>query len=98
VAESSRVESREQASGLWLDARWSQSRFAVCRAALSLYVLVEGWEVLRFWLRMLVRRDERPVGARRRLLHGRHGGSLKQREALGWKHKPRRARSCWLPL
>jgi hypothetical protein len=32
--------------------------------------------------------------ARRRLLHGRHGGSLKQREALGWKHKPRRARSC----
>jgi len=70
----------------------------VCRAALSLCVLAEGWEVLRFWLRMLVRRDERPVGARRRLLHGRHGGSLKQREALGWKHKPRRARSCWLPL
>jgi hypothetical protein len=74
----------------------NRGRGAVCRAALS-----AGRRLgvaLRFWLRMLVRKDERPVGARRRLLHGRHGGSLKQREALGWKHKPRRARSCWLPL
>lgn len=69
----------------------NRGRGRVCRAALSAgrrlgvaRVLVEDAG------------SQRAAGrcARRRLLHGRHGGSLKQREALGWKHKPRRARSC----
>ena len=62
----------------------------------STFALAEGWEQRGFLVE--------DAGSQRRAAGrctqeiitrtARLGGSLKQREALGWKHKPRRARSC----
>lgn len=92
VAESSRVEGSE-----WLGCAVSGRNRGRSRCSCSTFALVRLGVAKGFRLRMLVRRGAAGRCAGRRLLHGRHGGSLalsNNVRLLGWTHKPRRARSC----